>query len=229
MDLGKLKKQLVVAAYERSLDWLEKIEKDIDVVVYRKGDRRSYDGEIVLPNNIGRCVHTFFLHIFNKFDDLADVTYFVQDYPFDHCRDLQDCLKCDLEQLKANNCAVWHGGYYGFDTLHTSSSSPFQHVGTGRGLVSYMDGCPSHCGLPLAEVWKRLFVSNTPPFFEFNPGGHFAITKEQIHKRSKQFYGLVVELLEKGCPDITNDVNLFPYCIERLENYIFNENFITVV
>ena len=56
----------------------------IDWVPYTKNSKSIKDGEILIEKNIGRDVHTFFYHLYTKYNDLADVTFFSQDYPFDY-------------------------------------------------------------------------------------------------------------------------------------------------
>ena len=51
------------------------------------------------------------------------------------------------------------------------------------------------------------------------PGGHFCITKEQILIRTKEFYKKIVDFLLED--------EIAPWIIERLECYIFNQNFKT--
>ena len=81
-------KEVVIAGYDKPLDWIKDFSSDIKTTIYRKGELMSYQDEIFIPNNIGRDVHTFFSHIVDRFDDLSDYTFFVQDYPFDHWENL---------------------------------------------------------------------------------------------------------------------------------------------
>ena len=75
-------KEIVVAAYDRDLSWLNIIDPTIKKTVYRKGSDAQNDSEILLEPNVGRCVHTFFNHLHKNYDSLADYTFFAQDYPF---------------------------------------------------------------------------------------------------------------------------------------------------
>ena len=67
------------------------------------------------------------------------------------------------------------------------------------------------------KYWVELFESEPLDEYEFIPGGHFGITKEAVRKRSREFYKKIIDILEF-------DVHA-PWVIERLECYIFNENF----
>ena len=88
-----MQKELVVAAYERDVSWLKDVNPEVIKTVYRKGSDKECKNEIKMPVNKGRCVHTFFNHLYERYDSLSDVTFFVQDYPFDHFEHLLEVLK----------------------------------------------------------------------------------------------------------------------------------------
>jgi len=77
-------KELVISLFDKDIEWIKDLNKDVKVSIYRKGDKTSHKDEIYLPNNVGRDVHTFFYHIVNRYHTLSDFTFFSQDYPFDH-------------------------------------------------------------------------------------------------------------------------------------------------
>lgn len=222
-------RELVIAAYDRYLDWLDSVNADVKQTVYRKGDEPAQrDNEIKLEPNKGRCVHTFFNHIYNNYDNLSDITFFCQDYPFDHWEDVIDVVNNCTEESR---CQLKIGGYYGFhfNTILIPSSlggrmwdlSPSKHHENGRVLICNNDGTPqadpSHFHINLEQYWSIFFKQVPPPVeYEFVPGGHFGITREHVQLRSKEFY-------KKVCDLLIEDINA-PWTIERLECYIFNPN-----
>lgn len=74
---------MVVARYREDVAWLEPIARDC--VVYNKGPAMTcaFRALIELPN-VGREAHTYVHHIVHNYDDLADVTVFVQGCVTDH-------------------------------------------------------------------------------------------------------------------------------------------------
>jgi hypothetical protein len=62
-----------------------------------------------------------------------------------------------------------------------------------------------------------LFDEPIPEIYEFVASGHFLITKEKVQKRPIEFYKKVRTILEQQ--------ENSPWIIERLENYIFNNNY----
>jgi len=226
-----MSKEIVIAAYDKPTDWLSDLNKDIKKTIYRKGNILPLgDDEILIEPNFGRCVHTFFNHIYKNYNNLSDFTFFVQDYPFDHWEDLIYVVNSDVEVFK-NRSALNIGGYYGyhFNTITIPSEKggmmhtmyPSQHHGNGKIIACYSNGMP-HDHNPNINVdayWDILFDDPRPNIYEFMPGGHFGASKEHIHLRSVDFYREIVNLLEEN--------EIAPWLIERLECYIFNPNYKT--
>jgi len=196
-------KELVIAAYDKDYNWVKNLNPDVSITVYRKGNNSLLDKEILITPNLGRDVHTFFSHLYNRYDTLSDVTFFSQDSPFDHVYNYVDIINGDKKiwdnQSKQNNDGCWF----------------FSHHNIMR---SGKNGSPNHPGIDLPELdiektWNVLFNKDCPEFFDFTPAGHFAITKEQVHRLPKQFYKKVIDILETRYTS--------PWEIERLEPYIF--------
>jgi hypothetical protein len=219
--------ELVIAAYDAYLDWLDDIDKKVKVTVYRKGDEsKQREDEILIKPNQGRCVHTFFNHIYTNYDNLSDYTFFAQDYPFDHWENIVQVINDGRLETYEAAAQLKIEGYYGyhFNTITIPSpkggcmwnlSSSKQH-GSGKVLICNSDGSPqdSNPNINVDFYWKKLFTSDTPNEYEFMPGGHFGITKKHAQLRSKDFYKQIIDLL-------LQDIHA-PWIIERLECYIFN-------
>ena len=213
-------KELVIAAYDKPLDWISKLNGEIKITIYRKGNSEPIrDNEILIEPNLGRCVHTFFYHIYNNYDKLANYTFFVQDFPFDHWGNV---IKVINNNTWENDYTLKIDGYYGFHNNTLGSAwnlTACSQFTNGSSLRCSSNGYPQDNN-PLIDVnkyWNLLFDESLPNEYEFIPGGHFGITKEQIHIRSKEFYKKCCELLIE---DITA-----PWMFERLESYIFDKKF----
>ena len=213
-----MNKEIVIAAYDKDLLWTSKLNSDIKITVYRKGNKTDKLNEIYLPNE-GRCVHTFFNHILLNYDNLSDITCFVQDYPFDHWENVIELLNDGIEAIDSH-ATLKIGGYYGFHyntigsmwDMHNSN-----HFKTGKVLICNSDGPPQSDPnvflMNLDEFWYKIFNVMHPKHYEFIPGGHFVITKEHAKLRSKEFYKNIVDILETD--------QRSPWIIERLECYMF--------
>ena len=211
-------KELVISAYERPYKgWTRYINPDVKITVYRKGTQPQDPSEIFMEKNVGQDVHTFFSHILNNYDNLADYTIVSQDFPFDHVQNYVELINSNPTYWEeAANMKI--GQYYAFSTgtaLNWEYPMPGEAY-TGRTLICKQDGSPHHrpSELNIDTLWSILFESEVPKTFEFVPAGHFIVSREQAKLRSKLFYEKLVNLLETR--------KLCPYEVERLEAYIFN-------
>jgi hypothetical protein len=124
-----------------------------------------------------------------------------------------------------STCSLNFGGYYGFHNNQFGSAwtlKPSTQFTNGNVLTCTKSGSPQHTyeNLNLDTYWVKFFTTPIPSEYEFMPGGHFVITKEQIKLRQKNFYQKILTFLETE--------NLAPWVIERFECYIFNPNFKTI-
>jgi hypothetical protein len=216
--------EIVIAGYDKELGWLKQLDPKVVKTVYRKGDVLPLSsGEIKLEVNLGRCVHTFFNHIYLNYGKESDYTFFVQDYPFDHWGNLIDIINGDTNNI-SKSASLTIGGYHGFhnNTLGTAwNMSESTQFDSGNVLSCLSNGMPQDHN-PLINVdkyWDLIFDDKKPTTYEFIPGGHFCIHKEHIKLRTRKLYKQICELL-------IEDENA-PWMIERLECYIFNPKYKT--
>ena len=70
---------IVVARYNENLEWIKNFS---NVIIYNKGDELTEDYnnyKQVKLNNVGREGHTFYKHICDNYDNLADYTIFYKE------------------------------------------------------------------------------------------------------------------------------------------------------
>lgn len=217
-----MKKELIIAAYDKDLSWVEELNNDIKITIYRKGEILSLkDNKILIKPNLGRCVHTFFNHIYQNYDNLSDITFFVQDYPFDHWGDLIEVINNNLWNKKYT---LNFGGYYGFHNNNLGSAwsmSENTQLGHGYIISCYSNGYPQDLNpkINVDSYWDVFFDLPKPNMYEFIPGGHFGLTKEHARLRSKEFYKKIVDMLTSE--------EVAPWNFERLECYLLNPKFIS--
>jgi hypothetical protein len=212
-----MKKELVVAFYDKDVSWVENISKDILVKIYQKGGVQYSDDDIVLPN-IGREIHSYFYHIVTNYNNLADHTFFSQDHPFDHFENIIKVVN-GVENIWNKESSQHFEEFWGFHwnsigtmwNLHDSTQFG------GKVLTSNEHGSPHPVKLPMVEAWHIIFEEAVPPqIFEFTPGAHFAVSRNQIHTKPLKYYQNVLKYLE--------DDELSPWTLERLIAYIFKSD-----
>jgi dTDP-4-dehydrorhamnose reductase len=198
---NQINKEVVIAAYDRGYSWINQLDSSVKVTVYRKGGTCALtESEIYLANNVGRDVHTFFYHIVNNYDNLADFTFFSQDYPFDHVDNYIDLINGTIDDW--NSATIFNqDGVWFFDTN-------FQQI-----LTCDLLGYPHHPGLDIKPIWDKSMPGKCPEELKFVAAGHFCVSRQQLHKKPKEFYEKILRVLEED--------PISPWCIERFEIYIF--------
>ena len=184
---------IVVARYNEDLEWTKNFS---NVIVYNKGNPLSDDFNEKHLNNVGREGHTYYKHIYDNYDNLADYTIFLQANPFDHSPNIISNL---------NNYVN-----------NTELSIDFEFL-SETVLNCNLIGCPHHMGLPLIETYEKLFGKrNENMDFQFGAGAQFIVSKKKILQRPKEFYLKIVEMLDKDINPIEG------FVIERFHKLIFD-------
>lgn len=157
--------QIVVARYGEDITWLKSFS-DTSIIVYEKEDE-PVNG--ALPN-VGREAHTYLHHIITRYDDLFELTAFLQGHPFDHVPALAE--------------AIWH--------LHPDIG--FWDLGD-ISLFEASNGAPNHPGLDLGGFYESLFLRPAPEFFCAFAAACFVVSRDRIHSRPKEFYERALRLV----------------------------------
>lgn len=165
---------LVVARYQEDLAWLRRVPRSIRRCVYDKGG--GVDSAEPLTN-VGREAHTYLHHFVTRYDELADLTVCVQGKPFDHVPDLHRRLRAWAEGTASVEAFCWLGFLVDEDDA------------TGSRLFQRWSKNPERRPLDMAGFWSRVFApAPCPDLFVFFGGANFAVTREQVRKRSRTFY-----------------------------------------
>lgn len=164
-------------------DSLDNLEKLLDVIIRAQqalslqaaetkqtGELNSPSATVMASNCANlRESEQWLNHIIWRYDVLAEMTFFLQGNPFDHCPDIINLVD--------------QTGYVDFATLPYCSSSPAS-AGADPNLV-----------LP---VYNALFntqhTSDNAPFIRWAAGAQFVASSERIRSNSKEYY---ISLQEK--------------------------------
>ena len=196
--------EIVIANYEEDIEWVNKIPRTLytKLTIYNKGKPKNYDSLVKkgakvysLPN-IGREGHTYYKHIYDNYDNLADYTIFLQGNPFDHSPNIISNLN-----KYVNNRYLNIDFEFLSETVYNCN----------------LNGCIHHKNLPLIEIYEKLFNKRKEYMeFKFGAGAQFIVSKKKILQRPKEFYLKIVEMLDNNINPIEG------FVIERFHNLIFN-------
>lgn len=155
--------EVVVARYNENVDWVRDL--NYSTTVYNK---YKEDNELFVNNlpNVGREGHTFFYHIVNNYDNLADYIAFVQGNPFDHCRNIIN----EINDFDFKKEFVPLGNVVELTMEHESINQQVQSFSKLNGFnITY----------PIYLV----------------PGAQYIISKRLIRKNPKEFYQKILNQL----------------------------------
>jgi hypothetical protein len=183
---------ILVARYNENIEWTKQFK---NVLVYNKGNQLNDNYNEVLLNNVGREGHTYYKYIYDNYDNLDDYTIFLQGNPFDHSPNIIANLHKYINDENLN---------INFDFL------------SERILTTNLSGCPYHYGIPLIDVYEKIFDEKKDNLsIIFGAGAQFIVSKNIILKRPKSFYLKIVKMLENNINPIEG------FCIERFHGLIF--------
>jgi hypothetical protein len=160
-------REIVVTRYNEDLSWLtHDVFSDIRLHVYDHSDRDSNYlalsiARLIKCPNRGMNLSSMWDHLLTQREQLADMTYFVQGYPFDHCANI-------IDRIAAANS--------NYDDL------------SDKLLVSNGDGSPDHLGLAVQEAFEWMFKKPWPGTITFNPATMFAIPRNVARRHSAKEY-----------------------------------------
>jgi hypothetical protein len=179
---------IVIAKYNENVDWSRNLDK---VYIYNKGDNHIL-GEIFLPN-VGREAQTYLHHIVTKYDNLDDITVFLQGNPFDHGVESIKCIKI----------------HYPEDKFHPFNKrcNDYKYYTCERNNFKADIFCSNYnIELP------------TTPMIEFVQGAQFAVPKSIILSRTLDFYKNLYHTLS-----IVGSNPPEAHTMERIWKYIFTK------
>lgn len=192
---------LVVARYGEDIRWLRKVPAGLRVMVYDKGAPSR--GGIPLPN-LGREAHAYLHHIATRYNDLADITVFVQGHPFDHEPKLHRVLRALAEEPEPLARFWWLGFLCDTDDAR------------GRRLFVPWSKNPAREELALDDFHSELFDAPGPSLYRFFGGGQFWVKRCAVHSRDSSFYARALAL-SQSFPNAA-------HCFERCWDRVFGED-----
>jgi hypothetical protein len=197
-----LKKHLVVAYYYEDLDWLKEIDSFDKVFIYNK-NIKDVPNSIRLPN-VGREAHTFLHHIVNMYNDLPDITVFVQGNPFQHITKLKENSAKELNSFFKN---------------HNYSNDRAEPL-----LTELMvDFAPY-----TARCFRDCLDGIIPNPITFSPGAQWIVPKECIHSKSLGFYKRLLNELK--IDKVSNNDGVYnAWNMEGMWQYIFSKDCVEIL
>lgn len=183
--------EIVIAHYNENLDWI--VNEASHVHVYHKGG-------MVIPDlrfqqwqrltNVGRESHTYLYHIIHNYNNLADVTVFLQGgnadpIDADHCFSNVNDYVC--KALKEDYAVKSPNGMY-------RNWGRIAH--DGKWLKWLKSGKMRRSNYTMGQMWEKAIGTPHPVAIEHSFRGCFAATRERIHFRSLDVYKKLISFID---------------------------------
>ncbi|MEM6821420.1 MAG: DUF3431 domain-containing protein [Verrucomicrobiota bacterium] len=204
---------LVISHFAEDLNWLKRVPKEFRCFVYHKGESNTipeirntvFQSRI---ENVGREAHTYIHHIVTQYDDLSDITVFLQGHPFDHCHDLHARLRELATKTNISNDGfTWLGFIIDTDDA------------MGRRLFVPWSKNVNQRELDINQRYRKIFQTEGQDDYRFFPGGQFIVSSDLIRSKEMAFYKRMLSIAE--------DDSDFAYCVERFWDQVFGCSFVT--
>lgn len=199
-------KQLIIAKYNENIDWLKNV--NLDTIIYNKGKefnleeirgQKNIIEEFKLPN-IGRESHTLLFHIIKNYNNLPDVTVFLQANPFDHLGNLTDKYP-NVELIDFLNNLPEFDNLFGFGIYHSD--------------IGYIE--------LRSKIFEELKIKDSKYGNTFSVGCQYIFPKNVILKKPLEFYKKIQSWHEDPNNGFLFHEHL-PCIIERTWLDIFDSN-----
>jgi hypothetical protein len=189
---------MVVSVYNENLEWLDlEPYKSFDKIVYHKGEKAVPECKIdhckiVKLPNVGRCDHTYLKHIIENYDNLKPVTLFVTGScrSLTEKRELLDKVLIKMLETKTTIMYVTRGPPDPDFQIDYHKSGDINN--RQRNIKSELQKSPIR---PLKRWFEHNFPGEIIKYVHYK--GTFAVSKEHIHNRTKEFYQKLIKYLEE--------------------------------
>lgn len=219
--MNKPKAFFVVSEWNNDVSWIK--EYTDDYLIYDKSNTLLPDEHILKVPNVGYNIHDILDFITRNYDNLPELTAFLEGNPFDHCKkEVFDKLIYNEEftpieyygNIPANG---WEqrDENGGFMEINNSWYVPAHIIEHGKEVHKFFSSHNSYNDF-LGSVFDK---PDFPDWIRFAPGGQYIVPKENILFYSKKFYENL-----KGYVNY-HRIPCEGFILERALYYIFTNKF----
>jgi hypothetical protein len=172
--------KFVIAKYNENIDWLNRLKHNY--VIYDKSSN-PVSGSISLPN-VGREAETFLHHIISNYDNLDDVTVFLQANPFEHLQRLVG-WRAQLSESEINTV---------IEKMNTEINDQSEFSTFYQVLYNDPDGTNDcHTTLDCSQLFGEHHK-----WFTVSPGAQYVVPKKYILSRPLELWKSLRNAMHRG-------------------------------
>jgi len=182
---------LVVNQYHYDVSWVENYTDNY--IIYDKGDTEVPSEKVIKLPNVGHNLHTYFHHIVENYDNLADVTIFVKGDVFPrHCKEEKFARLANSKEFESLES---------YEHVDTSPSSAMRLTEDGGYMeINNSWYVPHHVHRYFSNYnafLNTIFVNpQFPQWVRFAPAANYVVPRENILKHEKRFYEKLMSFID---------------------------------
>lgn len=197
---------LVVARYNEDVSWIKHIPEDIysKIYIYNKGPDTEFDlpkSNVIKLENLGRECHSYLTHVVTNYDNLADVTFFMQGSA-GHRDDKKHQTWKIIEYLKDNKTSAIicnnNKEHIMVERAFLLNDYEITHA-ENKKLNSETKLTPSE-DRPLGNWFDKRFPGESISGISY--ASILAVSREDIQKRPVEFYDKLLAELNHVNPEV---------------------------
>ena len=191
--------ELVIARFQEDLSWVKELPDVFSkIVIYNKGNPIEIEipkSEIHVLPNLGRDTHSYLYHVTNNYNNLADVTIFTLGSAWSRTDKKVKLLEVieNVTKLKTSFMCntytdqqhIYNSYFFQTDEYKITNEENFKYNPDTK-----IDLCEER---PLVNWFLKYFPNERIHSVSYL--SIFAASKEDIHKRSVEFYKMFVDKL----------------------------------
>ncbi len=216
---------LVISHYNENLDWISYVDKSkFKIIIYHKFHSENldvYNKSIRINNNeyllgnIGREAHTYLFHIVNNYNDLSDIQIFSQGNPFDHCFNFFDELKNISNEIDFKQLGNLETVIYRNEIKKSICDFNFKYL---NNLIQKDPNWTRANFFHIDSIHLDLFGQEMPEQSYMKPYAQFAVSKQCIHRHSKETYKRLLEYFNDN-----KNMNVMAWHLEYFWHLLFRD------
>ena len=185
-----MKKQIVIVRFDEDLNWTQYLTEE--TIIYNKGPKFKCGHKIINVPNLGMGIGLYLYHIVENYDNLADITLFIQGWPFDGMFEGSMNFLPDIQGVSA-----LEEFYFTLLDEHYASYNYFMKA------IGDIFNCPPNynqrthkCFIYHSIMWQEWLETFIDPAskIDYNlphayyRNNHISLKKEAILSNSKEYY-----------------------------------------
>lgn len=200
--------EIVTSRFNEDLTWTNQLPfSKYPVVVYNKGNNYNYSvnnlkKEIKLMN-VGRESHSYLYHIINNYNDLADITVFLPGSVNTNVYNKWKRANILMNELQKHDDSLFIGAKHKNvrEDLYSFKMDKYDSTNPNNKLVNPETKLEASRIRPYGKWYEHHFDGVDIEYVSYS--GIFAVSREDILKKSKRYYeNLIEELSRSSNPEV---------------------------